>query len=616
MRTKLIAGIMIASAVVLAIASVWNDSPVVDEIPHIGAGYSYIQKGDFRLNPEHPPLAKDLAGFALSFLPLNQSAFKTQFWTSDINGQWNFGRNLIFNSGNDAILMARVAKLPMLLFFIFSAILIFHWTRKLYGDKAALIATFLFSFSPTVLAHSRFVTTDVPALFGVLLGTYFFIEFLKHQTKKNFTVAVIAFGIAQLTKFSLFLLNPLFIILAIAWGLTHSIHSRQAMRNRIYSVAKTLFTTSMIIVLGYIAIVWPVYGLHTINYPPERQKADTTYQLDSYGNRLIAEKVVWASDKPYIRALAQYGLGLLMVTQRSIGGNTTYFLGEIKQNAWKKYFPIVYFVKEPLSFWGLVVLVLLFLGLKAKNYPAPIFSADHHSEKGRDWYGVSFYAQSLRSWIKTYFTEFSMLIWLAIYWYASITANLNIGVRHLLPTYGFVFILLAGQIASIKNYVLSIMVNKKMILTTYYLLLATLLGWYLFENLKTFPYYLTYFNQTVGGPKGGYLYVVDSNVDWGQDAKRLADWVNANKISKISLDYFGWADAGYYLGNKYVWINAGKYKNAREFMADNPGGGYIAVSKSFFMGSREKPETSYAWLDVYQPVADIGNSIFVWKIEP
>src|SRR3989344_9648271 len=115
MNSKFIAVIIIDSASVLAIASVWNDSPIVDEIPHIGAGYSYVQKGDFRLNPEHPPLAKDLAGFALSFLSLNQSVFKTQFWTSDINGQWNFGRNLIFNSGNNAVLMTRIAKLPMLL---------------------------------------------------------------------------------------------------------------------------------------------------------------------------------------------------------------------------------------------------------------------------------------------------------------------------------------------------------------------------------------------------------------------------------------------------------------------------------------------------------------------
>ena len=328
MMTKHIATIILVASSVLAFASVWNDSFIVDEIPHVGAGYSYVAKNDFRLNPEHPPLVKDLAGLALLTLDLNQSAFGTRFWNTDINGQWEFGRNLIFSSGNDAILITRAAKLPMLLFFILSAVIIFHWTRKLYGDKAALLATALFSFSPTVVAHSRFVTTDIPALFGVLLGTYFFINFLRHPSKKSFACAFLAFGIAQLTKFSLFLLNPLFIIMAIAWGLT--------MHNKISSVFRTLILTAGVIVFGYLLVVWPVYGLHTMNYPPARQKTDTTYLLGSYGNRLIADRVVEFSDKPYIRALNHYGLGVLLVTQRSIGGNDTYFLGETKNVAWKK----------------------------------------------------------------------------------------------------------------------------------------------------------------------------------------------------------------------------------------------------------------------------------------
>ncbi len=583
MTSKSIAGILIASALVLAILSVWNDSPIVDEIPHIGAGYSYIQKSDYRLNPEHPPLAKDLAGIALSFLNLKQSAFNTTYWNQDINGQWNFGRNLIFGSGNDAILLYHAAKLPMLLFFILSAIIIFHWTRKLYGDKAGLLALFLFAFSPTVLAHSRFVTTDIPALFGVLLGTYFFINFLEHQNRENFVYAFLAFGIAQLTKFSLFLLNPFFIILAIAWGLT--------MKDRLSSIIKTVALTAGVIIAGYLLVVWPVYGLHTMNYPPARQKADTNYLLGSYGNRLIADRIVEFSDKPYIRALDHYGLGVLMVTQRSAGGNVTYFLGEVSKNAWKKYFPIVYFLKEPLPFWGLVIIALLTIITQVKSLKLKV--------------------KSINNWIRDNFVAFAMLVWLAIYWYSSIKANLNIGVRHLLPTYGFVYILISGQIVMLGRKISNKRGHKAH--AFYDGIIYGLLIWYLVENLMVFPYYLTYFNEIAGGPKDGYKYVVDSNVDWGQDAKRLADWVNANNIQKIGLDYFGWADAGYYLGSKYIWISVGKYKNAREFLVDNPGGGYIAVSKTFYM-NRENPKTSYGWLDSYKPVADIGNSIFVWHI--
>lgn len=579
-KSQALAKTMVVAALVLAITSVWNDSQIVDEIPHIGAGYSYIAKGDYRLNPEHPPLPKDLAGIALSFLSLNQSTFQTQYWIQDINGQWNFGRNFIYNSGNDAIKLIRVSKLPILLFFILCALLIYKWTAKLYGPGAALLAIFLFSFSPTIIAHSRFVTTDMPALFGTLLGIYFFVKFLENQGRKNFWLAVVTFGIAQLSKFSIFLLNPFFLVLALAYGVVH--HGKNARL-----ISKTFISTLLVIVLGYLLIVWPVYALHVRNYPPSLQKRDTIYHLGSYGNRLIADSVVWASDKPLLRPLAHYGLGVLMVTQRSVGGNTTYFLGEVKNTSWKKYFPIVYFIKEPLPFWILIFITVIYLG-------------SHYIGPHRWKYLIS-------HWIKNYFSEFTMILWLAVYWYSSIKANLNIGVRHLIPMYGFVYILLSGQILKLYQ-----SLNTK-IKTVFVIFLATILGWYLFENLNIYPYYLTYFNQTVGGPSKGHLYVVDSNLDWGQDLKRLADWVNKNNIQKINLDYFGWADPSYYLKDKFIWITSSRYRNVQDFLIENPQGGYLAVSASFYMGSREKPETSYAWLDSYKPIVVIGNSIFVWK---
>src|SRR3990167_5644925 len=160
MNTKLVAGIIITSSVIIGISSVWNDSPVVDEVPHIGAGYSYVVQHSYQFNPEHPPLAKDLAGLGLLALNLNRSAFSQKYtanWPTDVNGEWNFGRALIFQTGNNAITLVRTAKLPMLLFFIISAWIIFIWTKKIFGNKPALLATFLFSFAPTVLAHSRLV---------------------------------------------------------------------------------------------------------------------------------------------------------------------------------------------------------------------------------------------------------------------------------------------------------------------------------------------------------------------------------------------------------------------------------------------------------------------------
>lgn len=591
---EITAVIIVVSAIILAVTSVWNDSPIVDEIPHIGAGYSYITRGDYRLNPEHPPLVKDLAGVSLKIYGIqDQAAFADKSWQTDVNGQWEFGRKLIFNSGNDAMGVSRFAKMPMLIFFIISAIIIFAWAKQISGYLTALLALFLFAFSPTVMAHSRFVTTDVSALFGVLLSSYFFVHYLKNQNKKNLAIAGLAFGIAQLTKFSLFLLVPFFLVMAVFYAFLNSPRSR--LLTTFYLLRSTLF----IIVIGYIFIVWPVYILHTWNYPPNLQHDHTQNLLGSYGNRSVAETVIYVSDKPIIRGLAEYGLGLLMVTQRSIGGNTAYFMGEIRNWAWPQYFPVVYFIKEPLAFWGLLAIVILITIAQVQSLRLKA-----------QWATGLYWIKSCTNWSRNNFDKFFMLAWIALYWFISIRSNLNIGVRHLMPVYGFTFILLSGALVKIA----SSLDRKK--LFAFYFLLFTLLGWYLYENLSVYPYYLTYFNQVAGGPSGGYRYVVDSNLDWGQDLKRLADWVKENNVKKISLDYFGWSDQSYYLKDNFVWISVGRYKNTDDFLKENPEGGYLAVSVSYYMGSREKPETAYAWLDNYKPITVIGNSIFVWYISP
>ena len=597
-KADLAAVLIIGISLVSAISSFWNDSLIVDEIPHIGSGYAYVKKLDYRLNPEHPPLAKALAAAPLLFLDLKQNAFQTKFWLQDINGQWDFGRFLIFQSGNDASLIAKAVKFPMLIFFMIAAWLVYFWTKKLYGNFAALTALTLFAFSPTVLAHSRFVTTDVPALFGVTIATYAFLKFLRSPKNPNFWLAGIIFGIAMLTKFSTFLLVPYFLILAVVYGLIYSNQKiKSAIRHSLFAIC--------IFAIGFVLIVWPVYYLFTFNYPPERQLADTQFLLGSFGNRTLAGITEWTADKPVIRALGQYMLGLLMVGQRAVGGNTTYFLGEVSAEGWRYYFPVVYTLKEPLVWWIFTLIAIFSIAIKFSILPTP-------PKRLRLRRPGNFQFSKVNGWLKTHFVEFTMLLWLAIYWTTSIKSNLNIGVRHLLPIYPFAIILVSGQLSKIKNILKNH--SKKILLSTYYFLFSFLMAWYVTENLRVWPYYLAYFNQLAGGSSAGYRYVVDSNLDWGQDLKRLSQWVEKNNIEKIHLDYFGWSDPVYYLGPKFQWLTAGQYKNAEDFI-QKTGGGWLAVSGTFYMNSRENPETSYAWLDNFKPAAMIGNSIWIWKLE-
>jgi len=572
-RTPLIAVAMVAVASVVAIASFWHDAPIVDEIPHIGAGYGYIFEQSYQFNPEHPPLAKDLAGIGLKLAGItNETAVHQAFLehSAITNDQWNFGRQLLYGLNENAIRLVHAAKLSVLLLFIFSALIIFIWTRKLYGRTAALVATFLFSFSPTVIAHARLVTTDMVALFGVLLATYFFVAYLQHQSRKNFWLAVVGLGIALLCKFSTFLLVPFFILLAISWAFAH--------RQKFFPI---LGRTILVIILAFIVIVGPYYQFHLTNYPTVQQRTDTANQLASFGNKTLSSIVIYGTDKPIFRPFAEYGLGLLMVTQRIEGGNRIYFLSKVVNQGGPWYFPIVYALKEPIPFLILLLMAII-TGLA-------VFL------RGR--------LGSFRHAIATNFPQSAMLLWLLIYWIFSINSTVNIGIRHLIPIYGFTIILVAGQLTHARLW------HKKYLK----ILISILLAWYLAEFASVYPYYLTYFNEIAGGPAGGYRYVTDSNLDWGQDLYRLGQWAKQNNIKKINLDYFGWADQRYYLGDTFSWIVGGQYTNREAFLRDNPQGGYIAVSATYYQQSLHS-NSDYAWLEKIKPLTVIGHSIFVWEI--
>jgi len=212
------------------------------------------------------------------------------------------------------------------------------------------------------------------------------------------------------------------------------------------------------------------------------------------------------------------------------------------------------------------------------------------------------------NWIKYHFAEFSMLAFVALYWIVSLKSSLNIGVRHLLPVFPFTILLVGG---TIKKWL-----ERPCLRNIKRLLLVLLLIWQFFSVIRVYPYFIAYFNELVGGPKNGYIYVVDSNLDWGQDLKRLKKWVDQNNIEKIYIDYFGGADTEYYFGEKYA-----KWWGTRD-PKELPKGSYLAVSATFLQGGRgnpvpgfDQPYGFYRWLDKYTPITTIGYSIFVYHIE-
>ena len=230
---------------------------------------------------------------------------------------------------------------------------------------------------------------------------------------------------------------------------------------------------------------------------------------------------------------------------------------------------------------------------------------------------------SWRDPIHRHLTEIACVTIIAIYWLISIKTPLNIGVRHVLPTFPFLYILISHgvmkwirQRSSItftnwKEAIKGVMSAIFTIVPRYGVALL-LVAWLIIGTLSATPYFLSFYNELAGGTSQGYRIAVDSNYDWGQDLKRLADFMDANNIQHLSLDYFGGGIPQYYLGSRVTQWSSSKGQPK----------GWFAVSSSFRQGAfgtpiddfTVNPIDTYEWLRPYEPVARAGYSIFIYKL--
>ena len=217
------------------------------------------------------------------------------------------------------------------------------------------------------------------------------------------------------------------------------------------------------------------------------------------------------------------------------------------------------------------------------------------------------------------------MIFIAVYWTSSITSPLNIGVRHVLPTFPFIYLLVSKKIVAwlrswprdeIRNWWEWLKRAYQMYIASIprYLFVSGLVIWQAASVFAVFPHFLSYYNALGGGVENGYRVAVDSNYDWGQDLKRLRDFVASNGISAIRVDYFGGGSPRYELGEKFIpWNSSSGYP---------PAGGWLAISATFQMSSYgtpvrgfiRRPEDSYEWLKPFRPVARAGKSIFIYQL--
>ncbi len=226
-------------------------SPVVDEITHIASGYSYLKTGTITLNPEHPPLIKIIAALPLLFLHVH---FDNN--DPDLVGpkpdQWKFGIHFFLQNNTDQILF--FTRLPMVLIALALGYIIFRWARELYhSTTAGLLALSLYTFTPLILGHGTWVTTDVGVSATVTLFFYCLYRYLQSMTRQRLLICGITLGLALASKFSALIVVP--IALAII-----ALHLVITKKQQNYARLSKLFLISTTTILCLSALtVWTLY---------------------------------------------------------------------------------------------------------------------------------------------------------------------------------------------------------------------------------------------------------------------------------------------------------------------------------------------------------------------
>lgn len=197
-----------------------------------------------------------------------------------------------------------------------------------------------------------------------------------------------------------------------------------------------------------------------------------------------------------------------------------------------------------------------------------------------------------------------------VFVFAASMSNMALGIRHVLPVYPLL-VMLGG--IGIFHLLKAKFLGKWLVLI--------LLLWHGGASLFIYPHYLSYFNETVGGPNNGWQWAVDSNLDWGQDLKGLTRYVKENNIDSMYLAYFGHGFPQCYPAPyKYLPSAASTVKSdvSLESVSPEKLKGWVAISATQLQGVWNEafglPPDLYDKFKPIAPVTKIGYSIFVYDL--
>jgi 4-amino-4-deoxy-L-arabinose transferase-like glycosyltransferase len=460
-----------------------------DEPEHIAAGLVLIDRGEYRYDNQHPPLAR----LAAAIGPYLAGA---RFHGEPMPIGEAQGRELLYHSPasyDELLTLARLGMLPFLLVLLAAT---FIWMRRWQGDGTALLAVFFLVCTPVILGHAAVVAVDVPVTALTMLTLYLLLRWFESPNLAAATQLGLAAGLAMATKMSAVPFIGIAALTLIALRLLFA-----PRRPLSWQLPRRAGGAALAALLAAVIMVG-VYGpnLVYLTTPDMAPSKSLDFLAGSHGA---------LHDLAYhIAARVRLPLGLQMVPLNILGvewhnqhGHGSYLLGQTGTNGWWYFYPVALAVKTPtplllLGLWGLGL-----LGLRGA--------------RAADLYLLA-----------------PAACFVSIIAFCCAYSHINIGVRHVLIAYP---LLAMGAAYSLVT------AWQRWRSPAAHAVILGLLAWQLSTLISAYPDYLAYFNIWAGRHPERIL--VDSDLDWGgQDLRRLEKVLAARGVRQLSLGYKGTAD--------------------------------------------------------------------------
>jgi hypothetical protein len=552
----LAAGALTVIAVLRIAATYRATSQGFDEPCHVAAAIEFLDKGTYTLDPVHPPLSRIAIG-----LPLYLAGERFPKWSESdprIRNYNEVGNSVLYGDGHYLrnLSLARAAVLP---FFIICAAIVFLWTRREFGNSAALIAVMFFTTVPTVLAFAGLAYSDMTTACMQAAAIFAYVIWMERPSLRSTVLLGIAVGLALASKLTsvLFLFSAGALITTGRWYLLR--------RAEISLGSKWLKKTVSVLALSA-AVLWSCYGFELGRVRESMglsiQSMPTFQHFPGFVGAFARQCIIKDCLVPAPALLH----GVAEAWTLNNGAPSAYLFGQTRNGGWWYFFVAALLVKAPIPF-------LVLFGVGA-------------------WFAIR--AARCGKWA----AAAPIFAFLAIL-FITMPVKYNAGVRHVLVLFPLMAVM-AGYGGS------ELMKLSPPRRAWGLASVALLIAWQLFSSFQARHDYISYFNAFAGRSPSPAL-LNGSDLDCGQDIFRLR-----SELQRRGVAHFHVA----------MWSSADMHKmglpDFEILQPSHPVTGWIAISdRSRLEGEvfhTGYPATSFRWLEKYAPIARVGSSVNLYYI--